>query len=148
MDPEVWGPNAWILLHTITLVYPHKPTNNDKLNYKKFFNSLDKILPCDWCSHNYKIHLNKYPIENYLNSKKNVVQWLINIHNETNKVLNKNIHFTYDDFINKYKEIYSQTNSTKCNILLLLILLIILFILIKYYSFIKNKINNLINIKT
>ena len=74
MDPEVWGPNAWILLHTITLVYPHKPTNNDKLNYKKFFNSLDKILPCDWCSHNYKIHLNKYPIENYLNSKKNVVQ--------------------------------------------------------------------------
>lgn len=144
MDPEIWGPNAWVLLHTITLVYPHKPTNNDKQIYKNFFTNLYKILPCDWCSHNYKIHLNKYPIDNYLNSKKNIVQWLINIHNETNKTLNKNIYFTYDNFITKYKEIYKQNNTSNYQILLLLIILIIVFILIKYYKIIEKKINNFI----
>ena len=122
MDPEIWGPNAWLFLHTITLVYPHNPTQNDKDLYKHFFINLKNILPCDWCSHNYKIHLNKYPIDKYLNKKKDLVQWLINIHNETNKLLNKDIIFTYDDFINKYKEIYKQkkTESNNCNIILVL----------------------------
>tara|TARA_Y100000389_G_C17383210_1_gene475524 strand:+ start:677 stop:1114 length:438 start_codon:yes stop_codon:yes gene_type:complete len=144
MDPEIWGPHAWVLLHTITLVYPHKPTNNDKQTYKNFFINLYNILPCDWCSHNYKIHLDKYPIDNYLNSKKNIVQWLINIHNETNKLLNKNIYFTYDNFITKYKEIYKQNNTCKYNVLVLLIILLIVFILIKYYKIIEKKIYNLI----
>ena len=70
MDPEIWGPNAWIFLHTITLNYPNNPTMYDKQNYKNFFVNLHSILPCDWCSKNYKHHLQKYPIDNYLNTKK------------------------------------------------------------------------------
>ena len=36
MDPEIWGPSAWIFLHTITLNYPNNPTIYDKQNYKNF----------------------------------------------------------------------------------------------------------------
>ena len=70
MDPEIWGPHAWIFLHSITLNYPNNPTMYDKQHYKTFFTSLQNILPCDWCSRNYKLHLKKFPIDKYLNCKK------------------------------------------------------------------------------
>ena len=40
MEPNIWGPSAWIFLHTITLQYPEKPTDDDKKKYYVFFNSL------------------------------------------------------------------------------------------------------------
>ena len=70
MDPEIWGPHAWIFLHSITLNYPNNPTMYDKQHYKNFFINLHHILPCEWCSKNYIHHLQKYPIDNYLNTKK------------------------------------------------------------------------------
>ena len=63
MDPEVWGPHAWIFLHTITLTYPHNPTDQDKKNYKMFFYNLATVLPCTHCSQNYRIHLKQLPID-------------------------------------------------------------------------------------
>ena len=39
-NPEVWGPGAWLFLHTISLNYPTNPTYEDKENYKTFFTSL------------------------------------------------------------------------------------------------------------
>ena len=32
-NPEIWGPGAWLFLHTITLNYPTNPTFEDKENY-------------------------------------------------------------------------------------------------------------------
>ena len=37
MEPEIWGPNAWTFLHTITLNYPENPSEDDKQNHKDFF---------------------------------------------------------------------------------------------------------------
>ena len=39
MDPRIWGPPAWTFLHSVTLAYPDNPTETDRTNYKKFFNS-------------------------------------------------------------------------------------------------------------
>ena len=89
MDPEVWGPHAWIFLHTITLTYPHNPTNQDKKNYKLFFYNLATVLPCTHCSQNYRIHLKQLPIDPFLENKKSLVSWLIQIHNLTNNNLKK-----------------------------------------------------------
>ena len=131
MDPEIWGPSAWIFLHTITLNYPNNPTIYDKQNYKNFFTNLHHILPCEWCSKNYKQHLQKYPIDNYLNTKKNLVQWLINIHNEVNIIFNKNT-IDYSEFINIYKNIYNRKKTffTSYNIILILCIFIIIILII------------------
>lgn len=131
MDPEVWGPSTWIFLHTITLNYPHNPTMYDKQYYKNFFINLHYILPCEWCSNNYKQHLQKYPIDNYLNTKKNLVQWLINIHNEVNIIFNKNT-IDYSEFINIYKNIYNRKKTffTSYNIILILCVFIIITLII------------------
>ena len=30
MDPLIWGPHAWFFLHSITLVYPDNPSEQEK----------------------------------------------------------------------------------------------------------------------
>ena len=148
MDPKIWGPPTWFFLHSITLNYPYNPTQQDIDNYKNFFYYFIKIIPCNYCKHNLQIHLQKYPIENFLSNKKLLVKWLFNIHNLTNKHLNKPL-FTYKQFINYYKNKYQKKKSYNyCNILLyisLFILFIILIIIIFYiYKYInKNNYNSL-----
>ena len=89
MNPSVWGPSLWFSLHTITLNYPKNPTYEDKKAYNNFFINLQDVLPCDYCIKHYKEHLKKFPLSENLNNRKDLVLWLINIHNEVNKNLNK-----------------------------------------------------------
>ena len=37
MRTKVWGPPAWVFLHTVAHNYPLKPTREDRKNYKNFF---------------------------------------------------------------------------------------------------------------
>ena len=138
MDPEIWGPNAWIFLHTITLNYPNNPSIYDKQYYKNFFMSLQIVLPCEWCSKNYKLHIIKYPIDNYLNSKKDLVTWLIIIHNEVNEILKKK-KLNNKEVIEIYKNLYNNKNSNTfslnwyiiigiCITIFIIICIIILFL--------------------
>ena len=141
MDPTIWGPPAWFFLHTITLNYPNNPTKKDKINYKKFFYSLYHVIPCSFCKNNYSVHIKNIPIDNFLDSRTQLIKWLVYIHNATNQHLKKDI-FTIKQFTNKYKNIYTKKNyinSFKYNIILFLLILfifIILFILF-YYNYIS-----------
>lgn len=87
MDPHVWGPGAWLFLHSITLNYPHDPTPRDKENIVSLFTMVGKNLPCFYCRENYLRHLKEYPIQT--NSKIELVNWLIDVHNDVNKELGK-----------------------------------------------------------
>ena len=78
MEPNIWGPSAWIFLHTVTLQYPEKPTDDDKKKYYVFFNSLKDILPCPNCKIHYSESITKKPIQ--LESRKELFEWLIDIH--------------------------------------------------------------------
>lgn len=154
MDPNIWGPHAWHFLHAITLSYPINPTEKQKKNYKLFFHNLVNILPCSNCSINYTYHIKQLPIEPFLKNRKTLVSWLIQIHNMTNKHLNKNIFFTLNNFTEYYKKIYSTSNNTNsylsyiCYFITLTIILIIFFCIfynqIKYYFYLfKNYICNI-----
>ena len=59
MNPKIWGPHAWIFLHSVSFSYPDDPTEEDKKEYKKFFESLQYVLPCDTCKYNYKKKIKK-----------------------------------------------------------------------------------------
>ena len=81
MNPKIWGPHAWIFLHSITFNYPSKPTLQDINHYKNFFNNLKYILPCNNCQNHYKNNIDKYPLtDEILSSKQKLINWLINIH--------------------------------------------------------------------
>jgi hypothetical protein len=148
MNPKIWGPHAWIFLHTITLGYPKNPTEQDKETYKNFFLSLQGVLPCKKCNYYYKNNIRDLDITNHLDSKESLVKWLISIHNKVNKENNKSI-VEYSDVIKKYKELYniSDTNNFNKNVTeltnnkidnkYLLIITIVLSILLGYYYYKK-----------
>jgi hypothetical protein len=127
MEPKIWGPPAWTFLHSVTFQYPDNPTELDKQKYQQFFESLKYTLPCPTCKEHYSINFEKLPIR--LNTRDELIKWLIDIHNEVNIKNNKKV-YSYDEVFTKYTELY-EDKKTNNNI----ILLILLFLIIGYYYY-------------
>jgi len=70
MDPTVWGPHLWFVMHTMSFNYPKEPTLNDKKDYYNFFYNLTIILPCKECRKHFIDFFERNPIKNYLISMK------------------------------------------------------------------------------
>ena len=107
MNQNIWGPHLWFSLHTISFNYPLKPSEKDKEEYKLFFKNLQEVIPCSVCKKNYKRHLNEHPIEDYLNSRKLLVYWVIDMHNMVNAEIGKKI-LSYDIVLKKYEDVYKK----------------------------------------
>jgi hypothetical protein len=107
MNQNIWGPHLWFSLHTISFNYPLKPTQKDKDDYKLFFIHLQEVIPCSVCKKNYKRHLNEHPIEGFLDSRKLLVYWVIDMHNMVNAEIGKKI-LSYDIVIKKYEDVYKK----------------------------------------
>jgi hypothetical protein len=151
MDSKIWGPYFWFTLHTITLVFPDQPTYQDKRHYHDFFLSLQNVLPCLKCREHYKQHLQEFPVSSHLDNKESLVKWCFILHNKVNQSLGKE-EFTYDEFKDKYKKIYSPTilqkvinnenikKYKKYKIFSLLILLsVVLLFIFRFYKKIGGK---------
>ena len=111
-----------------------------------FFYNLQNVLPCASCRNNYIEHIKKIPLtDNILCSKEQVVRWLVDIHNEVNKLNGKPI-FTYEQLLRKYNKIYNVNFVSTSNIVLIcLSLLLIVFIIILFfigYKYKSKKLNN------
>ena len=129
MNPEIWGPGAWTFLHTVSFNYPTNPSDIQKRYYKDFFENLQNILPCPKCAHHYGHNINKYSLDDALESKDKLIKWLIDIHNEVNKKNNKKI-YNYKEVIEIYDNLY---NNKKLNFDFNKIMMILLLILLGYF---------------
>ena len=107
MNQNIWGPHLWFSLHTISLNYPLKPTQIDKDNYKNFFMNLQEVIPCSVCKKNYIRHLNEHPIKDFLDTRKSIVYWVIDMHNMVNSEIGKKV-LSYDVVIKKYEDVYKK----------------------------------------
>ena len=107
MNQNIWGPHLWFSLHTISFNYPLKPTENDKYNYQSFFTSFKEVIPCSVCKKNYIRHLIEHPIKNYLNTRKSLVYWVIDMHNMVNVEIGKKV-YSYEKVIKKYEDVYDK----------------------------------------
>jgi hypothetical protein len=87
--------------------YPLEPNNEDKESYKRFFINLQDVIPCSVCKKNYKRHLKEHPINNFLNNRKDLVYWVIDMHNMVNGEIGKKI-LSYDVVIKKYENVYGK----------------------------------------
>ena len=130
MDPNIWGSQAWLFLHTITLNYPDNPSKFDKENFKNFFENLSHVIPCDVCREHYKKNIRKYPIQ--LDSKESLTKWLHMIHNLVNVKNNKD-ELPYEEFIKNYSNLYSGNTQMK-KILLFFLIIVICLILFYFYK--------------
>lgn len=108
MNPNKWGPHAWIFLHSITFNYPDKPTKETIIRYKNFFEALQFVIPCDICQDHYKENIIKVKLTSHaLKSRKNLIEWLIDLHNEVNKTQGKKI-MSYEEVIDFYVNYYES----------------------------------------
>lgn len=131
MKPEIWGPHAWFLLHSISLEYPDNPTSEDKQNMITFINSLGKVLPCEKCRTNFKSHLEEHPLN--VNSKVDLVKWVIDIHNTVNRINNKR-ELSYEECVEHFEETYYDEHGLykKSYFIIILMCVILLLIVVGY----------------
>jgi hypothetical protein len=161
LGPDVWGPHGWKFIHFISLGYPRKPTDDDKNNYRNFFNMIPNILPCSICSNHFKENLIKHPLtDDIMNDRIKLLNWSIDMHNEVNLITNKPIidyeqglnlvinnfnippeehikennikeSFTNSNVSNISKKVYEQKDYTNYILLFIVLVLVILYL---YYN--------------
>ena len=110
--PDTWGPHGWKFIHFIALGYPNNPDEKDKQKYKQFFYLLGDVIPCIICAEHYKKNLERINIEQYLNSKNNLLQWTILMHNEVNKSNGEKI-YSYDEGLKMILDGQGPLNCSK-----------------------------------
>ena len=89
MKPQQWGPSIWYLIHSIA--YSIKDDDffiKHKNSYLKFYNSLQRIIPCPICRGHFQSMMKNKDI-NKCQSKESMIQWTISKHNKVNQRLKK-----------------------------------------------------------
>jgi len=133
MEPNIWGPPAWVFLHSITFQYPENPTDLDKQKYYTFFNSLKNVLPCPKCKEHYASNFLTTQIN--LESRTSLIEWLIDLHNEINRMNGKKI-LSYDEVYHIYNEIYDENQDSfiKNNYISIISFILLIFVCLYYYK--------------
>jgi hypothetical protein len=111
MNPNIWGPAFWFILHTVSLNYPQQPGFLERRNHYDFFRLLQYILPCETCRTHYSQYFKNFPIENFLGSRDGLATWVTNLHNSVNKRNGKE-EYTQETSNQLYKEILSSKGKS------------------------------------
>lgn len=125
IDPEYWGKSGWIFLNSIALTYD--PIYKE--NYRQFITQLPYILPCKTCGENLKKNI--YSLDNALESKENLISWLINVRNSIyidnhTECKQKNFKETIDEIFYSYS---SKVNIYWWMFFYFLVLIILIYLL-------------------
>lgn len=110
MPPDVWGPIFWHTIHIVTLAYPQNPTEADKAGARKFFESLQTVLPCPLCRQHYAQKLLDSPVDAALGSRGDLILWAFELHNSVNTMLGKPT-ITVDQFIAHMRSLSAAGSS-------------------------------------
>jgi hypothetical protein len=106
LDPKVWGPHYWFMLHTIAMSYPNYPNTVTKKKYYEFIQNLPMFLPIESIATDFSKLLDLYPVTPYLDSKDAFIRWMHFIHNKINEKLEKpkiSLNQFYIDYYEAYK---------------------------------------------
>ena len=110
LDPKVWGPHYWFVLHTIAISYPLNPNDVTKKKYYDFVQNIPMFIPVEEIATYFSKLLNEYPVQPYLDSRESFIKWFWFIHNKVNEKLEKPV-ITLNEFYSKYYEQYKSTNE-------------------------------------
>lgn len=113
MEPKIWGPPFWFIIHTIAFYYPEKPSFNEKRHMFEFFQNLQYIIPCQVCRQHYTKHFQEFPVTPFLDNKANLVSWTVQLHNRVNESTGKPVK-SVEEVIRHYQKVYSG-NTFSCH---------------------------------
>lgn len=110
LDPKIWGPHYWFVLHTIALTYPLKPNETVKKKYYDFIENLPIFIPVENIGNYFSDLLDKYPVTPYLESRESFIKWIYFIHNTVNEKLGYE-KVTLSESLEKYYKQYENTQT-------------------------------------
>ena len=84
LDPTVWGPHYWFVLHTIALNYPLHPNETSKKKYYDLIENFPLFIPIANMGNSFSRILDLYPVTPYLDSRESFIKWVHYIHNQVN----------------------------------------------------------------
>ena len=101
---SVWGPSLWMTLHTVSLNYPTHPTATQRKQYKRFFDTLQHVLPCGKCRDNLTSNLctTRYGAHVFQN-RDTLSRWVYDLHKCVNAMLGKDTPVTYTKMRHTYE---------------------------------------------
>ena len=105
LNPTIWGPHFWFVLHTIAITFPHSPNEVTRRKYYDFIQNIPLFLPVEEIGNTFSQYLDKYPVTPYLSSRTSFVKWMHFIHNKINVSLGKD-EMTIEDAMAAYYEHY------------------------------------------
>lgn len=133
VSPNVWGPSAWAFIHLTAMAESDDFDKSRLIFYKRFFEVLQELLPCEKCRMHLKQNMSKLKDIEKIKSKKELFDWTTDLHNKVNEITNKNI-LSNKDAYNYWNLIASEKKSLKSSkwfiVALLLFLVLVLSLLL------------------
>lgn len=113
---KIWGPGMWKGLHSVAYGYPIKPTEEQKLNYLKYFQLVGDVLPCKYCRESYKKFISDGSTKldmSVMDSRETLTRWVYMLHEAVNKKLGVNYGVSYDDVTKRYESYRASCGKPK-----------------------------------
>lgn len=114
MVTDVWGPAAWLFLHTMSFNYPVQPTADQRRQYRAFILGLQHTLPCGKCRENLKKNLRQMPLTmRRMESRATFSRYMYDLHEKINCMLGKPSGLTYEQIRDRFEQFRSRCSTTK-----------------------------------
>lgn len=101
MDPTIWGPHYWFMMHTVAFHYPNHPTAIQKKIHYRWIHHLPELIPNKSIGSMFSDLLVQHPISPYLDNREDLIKWTHHIHNVVNQKIGKptlTLQEHYDEF--------------------------------------------------
>lgn len=89
MGTKLWGPDVWYVIHVIADSAPDAFSAQEKTDYKQFYTSLAKVIPCPSCAMHFQQFIDNDPP--IFNTRMDALLWTIRAHNHANKNIGKKL---------------------------------------------------------
>ena len=116
LGPDIWGPWAWHLLHSVSINDQEKISPEEIDDYILFYKTIGRILPCVMCRYHYDMLTRNRPLYSSNLTRAKLIEWTWQLHNYVNEITNKDIKVSLKENIqlNKAvdnKQIFNFLNS-------------------------------------
>ena len=97
VDPLLWGPHFWCTIDAIAVVFDPSSSQSKEFTHL-FFHSLQGVIPCFECRNHYCMYYREYPVQDALDTKSDLLEWILRLKNAIQTRLGGRPTFTLTDY--------------------------------------------------
>lgn len=101
----IWGPLGWMTLHSVSTLYPERPTPSEKALLSSWLDLFRDTITCIHCKSHFTTMLQNYRMRfpNMLASRQDFAMFVFRAHNAVNARLSKPVYGSLDECMTQLK---------------------------------------------